>query len=191
MFGPAYNRWGRTAPFWGEAGKEGLKSAPVRHEVGGGQQSTHCCRFPHDKGWTPSSSRPEDSHLRALPDPYVNLSIHTAPDVRPFPWQSCQCAAFLPTSCRRVSTASATTVRSPTAGASRTSRERVSCSTCRLNLPAPQNERGEADSTGDGEPQTLPHTCPCCGGRMIIIEAFERGCGPRYRPTVPSRVDSS
>src|SRR6202049_4732401 len=33
------------------------------------------------------SSRPEDSHLRALPDPYVNLSIHTAPDVRPFPWQ--------------------------------------------------------------------------------------------------------
>jgi hypothetical protein len=38
------------------------------------------------------SSRPEGSHLRALPDPYVNLSIHTAPDVRPFPWQSCQCA---------------------------------------------------------------------------------------------------
>jgi hypothetical protein len=32
-----------------------------------------------------SSSRPEESHLRALPDPYVNLSIHTAPDVRPFP----------------------------------------------------------------------------------------------------------
>jgi len=38
------------------------------------------------------SSRPEDSHLRALPDPYVNLSIHTAPDVRPFPWQSRQWA---------------------------------------------------------------------------------------------------
>ena len=36
------------------------------------------------------SSRPEESHLWALPDPYVNLSIHTAPDVRPFPWQSCQ-----------------------------------------------------------------------------------------------------
>jgi hypothetical protein len=36
------------------------------------------------KGANPSS-RPEDSHLRALPDPYVNLSIHTAPDVRPFP----------------------------------------------------------------------------------------------------------
>jgi transposase len=38
------------------------------------------------------SSRPEDSHLRALPDAYVNLSLHTAPDVRPFPWQSCQWA---------------------------------------------------------------------------------------------------
>src|SRR6516162_1872621 len=28
------------------------------------------------------SSRPQDSHLWALPDPYVNLSVHTAPDVR-------------------------------------------------------------------------------------------------------------
>ena len=31
------------------------------------------------------SSRPEDSHLWALQDPYVNLSVPTAPDVRPFP----------------------------------------------------------------------------------------------------------
>src|ERR1035441_4845200 len=29
------------------------------------------------------SSRPEESHPRALPEPCVNLSIHTAPDVRP------------------------------------------------------------------------------------------------------------
>jgi hypothetical protein len=27
-----------------------------------------------------------------------------------------------------------------------------------------------------------PHPCPCCGGRMIIIETFERGSTPRYRP---------
>ena len=26
-------------------------------------------------------------------------------------------------------------------------------------------------------------TCPCCGGRMIIIETFERGATPRHRPT--------
>ena len=31
------------------------------------------------------SSRAEEFHLRALPEPYVNLSIHTAPDVRPLP----------------------------------------------------------------------------------------------------------
>jgi hypothetical protein len=31
------------------------------------------------------SSGPEDFHLRALPEPYVNLSIHTAPVVRPLP----------------------------------------------------------------------------------------------------------
>jgi hypothetical protein len=36
------------------------------------------------------SSRAEEFHHRALPEPYVNLSIHTAPDVRPLPWHSCQ-----------------------------------------------------------------------------------------------------
>jgi hypothetical protein len=37
-------------------------------------------------------------------------------------------------------------------------------------------------------------TCPCCGGRMIIIEVFERGCTPRHRPTTPAtviRIDTS
>jgi hypothetical protein len=34
---------------------------------------------------TRMSSRAEDFHLRALPKPCVNLSTHTAPDVRPFP----------------------------------------------------------------------------------------------------------
>ena len=36
--------------------------------------------------------------------------------------------------------------------------------------------------------------CPCCGGRMIIIEVFERGCTPRHRPTGPVtviRIDTS
>jgi hypothetical protein len=31
-------------------------------------------------------------------------------------------------------------------------------------------------------------TCPCCGGRMVIIEIFERGCTPRHRPTAPATV---
>jgi hypothetical protein len=60
-----------------------------------------------------------------------------------------------------------------------------------LNVPAPQNAPSDADSTGGGEPQAFSYPCPCCGGRMIIIEIFERGCAPRYRPTVPNRVDSS
>ena len=59
-----------------------------------------------------------------------------------------------------------------------------------LNLPAPSNQPSNAD-LGDGEPQILSHPCPCCGGRMIIVETFERGCAPRYRPTVPNRIDSS
>jgi len=50
-----------------------------------------------------------------------------------------------------------------------------------LNVPATQNESNPADSLGDSEPQTLSQPCPCCGGRMIIIETFERGGAPRYR----------
>jgi hypothetical protein len=37
-------------------------------------------------------------------------------------------------------------------------------------------------------------TCPCCGGRMIIIEVFERGCTPRHQSTAPTnriRIDTS
>ena len=41
-----------------------------------------------------------------------------------------------------------------------------------LNVPVPHNARSDADSTGYGEPQAVSHPCPCCGGRMIIIEIF-------------------
>jgi hypothetical protein len=37
-------------------------------------------------------------------------------------------------------------------------------------------------------------SCPCCGGRMIIIEVFARGTTPRYRPGAPAnaiRIDTS
>ena len=37
-------------------------------------------------------------------------------------------------------------------------------------------------------------SCPCCGGRMIIIEVFERGAAPRHQPTAPTnriRLDTS
>ena len=44
------------------------------------------------------------------------------------------------------------------------------------------------------EPRVLPRSCPCCGGRMIIIETFARGCQPMHRPTpapAPIRIDTS
>ena len=36
-------------------------------------------------------------------------------------------------------------------------------------------------------------SCPCCGGRMIVIEVFARGTTPRHQPTAPNliRIDSS
>jgi hypothetical protein len=63
-----------------------------------------------------------------------------------------------------------------------------------LAVPKPHNERADADAPDGNEPQTLSHPCPCCGGRMIVVETFERGCSPRYRPTtsrVAIRIDSS
>jgi len=62
-----------------------------------------------------------------------------------------------------------------------------------LAVPKPRGEPADADATGPHEP-TLSHPCPCCGGRMIIIETFARGCQPRYQlstPTVAIRIDTS
>jgi Putative transposase len=60
-----------------------------------------------------------------------------------------------------------------------------------LNVPAPQSQPNNADGIGESEAQAFPHPCPCCGGRMIIVETFERDSAPRYRPTVRNRIDSS
>jgi len=60
-----------------------------------------------------------------------------------------------------------------------------------LNVPATLREPTDADSANAEVPQALSHACPCCGGRMIIIETFERGGAPRYRPTVSIWIDSS
>jgi hypothetical protein len=49
-------------------------------------------------------------------------------------------------------------------------------------------------SLGTEATDTPVHPCPCCGGRMIIIETFEVGCAPRHRPTASAiaiRVDTS
>ena len=49
---------------------------------------------------------------------------------------------------------------------------------------APQPAEPDAnDAANDNEPQLLDHPCPRCGGRMIIIETFERGEQPRAPPS--------
>ena len=59
-----------------------------------------------------------------------------------------------------------------------------------LRVPATQSEAADADANVD-EPSMLSSPCPCCGGRRIIIEIFERGSTPRTRPTGPVRIDTS
>jgi hypothetical protein len=52
----------------------------------------------------------------------------------------------------------------------------------------------KAISANAAEPEKSKHSCPCCGGRMIIIERFERGATPHYRPSPPTpaiRIDTS
>lgn len=51
----------------------------------------------------------------------------------------------------------------------------------------------EADNVEDANPdeaRTLNLPCPCCGGRMIIIEVFAAGMEPKHRPS-PEAIDSS
>ena len=62
-----------------------------------------------------------------------------------------------------------------------------------LTLPLLPIDAIKAATTKTDEQQAPNHPCPCCGGRMIIIERFERGSTPRYRPTPPTaiRIDTS
>jgi hypothetical protein len=39
-----------------------------------------------------------------------------------------------------------------------------------------------ASPSQDEPTETILPPCPCCGGRMVVIEFFERGAQPRYRP---------
>jgi predicted RNA-binding Zn-ribbon protein involved in translation (DUF1610 family) len=64
-----------------------------------------------------------------------------------------------------------------------------------LDLSTAQSCSADTTTSSEAsEPTTQPHPCPRCGERMIIIETFERGSSPRYRPTPPSaaiRIDTS
>jgi hypothetical protein len=62
-------------------------------------------------------------------------------------------------------------------------------------LPTQPPPQPRQDTPADAdEPKTLDRPCPCCGGRMIVIERFRRGSTPRHWPPVPTpafRIDSS
>jgi hypothetical protein len=63
-----------------------------------------------------------------------------------------------------------------------------------LTLPILPIDAIKAASTNTNEPQTPKHPCPYCGGRMIIIETFVRGCQPKHRPAPAPpaiRIDTS
>ena len=50
------------------------------------------------------------------------------------------------------------------------------------------------EPTSAGAADSSKPSCPCCGGRMIIIEVFARGATPRHQPTAPAtviRIDTS
>ncbi len=57
-----------------------------------------------------------------------------------------------------------------------------------LRVPALEMKPGDAE---EDQPDAPAQPCPCCGGRMVIIEIFERGAQPRAPPTASSRVDTS
>src|SRR6195256_6792405 len=55
-------------------------------------------------------------------------------------------------------------------------------------------KQSETPEAAIEEPRVLPRPCPCCGGRMIIIETFARGATPRCKATpMPPviRIDTS
>src|SRR5438094_1490156 len=63
-----------------------------------------------------------------------------------------------------------------------------------LTLPIIPVDAIKAANANAEQPQTREHRCPCCGGRMIIIERFKRGATPRSHPSPPTpviRIDTS
>ena len=61
--------------------------------------------------------------------------------------------------------------------------------------PRPPRSATQDEATAGTEATDKPiHPCPCCGGRMIIIETFDAGSTPRHRPAASAsaiRVDTS
>jgi len=62
-----------------------------------------------------------------------------------------------------------------------------------VQQPQPSTKQDHAPAGTEAIDKPI-HPCPCCGGRMVIIEMFEAGSMPRNRPTpvpVAIRIDTS
>jgi Putative transposase/Transposase zinc-binding domain len=59
-----------------------------------------------------------------------------------------------------------------------------------LGAPEPETVRAETTSAAAAPIDHCP-PCPCCGGRMIIVETFERGGGPRDPPEPGVRTEAA
>ena len=60
-----------------------------------------------------------------------------------------------------------------------------------LGVPTPPPDP-EPEPIAADQPDVLPRPCPCCGGRMLVIEVFARGREPQHRPTpIVIRLDTS
>jgi hypothetical protein len=65
----------------------------------------------------------------------------------------------------------------------------VNIARARELLAAPVSPEPPDTTETPAADQVLPRPCPCCGGRMLIIETFARGCEPKHRPTpVPAAI---
>jgi len=58
-----------------------------------------------------------------------------------------------------------------------------------LAMPAADGAAGDSQTVDPEEPPTSTYPCPSCGGRMIVIETFERGNQPRAPPTGATGID--
>ena len=129
----------------------------------------------------PDRSRCQQRHLQGQGLPRRRAGPLHHHDARP---PASSSAASCSTSCPRASIASATTACSPALPRPRWSPRLASCCRC----PATEPEADEDVATEHVQ------QCPCCGGRMHVIETFAPGSQPQHRPTTATaaiRIDTS
>ena len=60
-----------------------------------------------------------------------------------------------------------------------------------LGMPDPAPSSSESNGAEGAHADEERNPCPCCGGRMVIVEIFEPGCQPRLWPVPALGLDSS